>query len=124
MKIKGKIAVVCFGLLLSMSALSQQNTERKSPEERAAVQLQLLTKELKLTPKQATEVELILADQAKTVDSLRQNTERGRGMMKEMRDRDKAVEARFQAVLTPEQFSAFQQMKDERRRTARQRRMN
>jgi periplasmic protein CpxP/Spy len=106
-------------LMMSVMTIAQPgNPGKKSPQERAEQQTARLTKELSLTPEQATKVKAILATKGAEMDSVRAKKMAG-GDKKEMHaDRNAAREktdAELKAVLTPEQYTKFQAMMQERK---------
>ncbi|MDO7852580.1 hypothetical protein [Hymenobacter convexus] len=100
---------------------------QKSPDQQADRRAQYLAKELGLSADQQARLTPILLAQRQDMLALRdkvQATGRQRGMGQEM----KATQAKYidqiRAVLTPEQFAKFEQLKDEQCDKLRERRAN
>lgn len=96
--------------------------EKMSSEQRNQVLLDRMTTELTLTPQQQEQIKPIIAEQSAKMEAMR--AERMNGNSKEMskeeratfktkRQEDKkATDAKFQAILTPEQFKKMKANED------------
>ena len=104
-------------LLLIGGTVSAQNQpgQRRTPEERAKMQVEAVKTALTLTDDQVTKVTAILAATAKKTDSLRTANQGGdrtamMGLMKPISD---ARDAQIKAILTPDQAKIFEDKKAE-----------
>ncbi|MBF9140175.1 hypothetical protein [Hymenobacter properus] len=100
---------------------------QKAPDQQVQRRVQYLAQQLGLSPDQQAKLEPILLAQRQDMQALRtrvQTNGRQRGMGQEL----KAAQARYaeqiRAVLTPEQFVKFEQLRDEQRDKLRERRAN
>ncbi|HPF91983.1 MAG TPA: hypothetical protein PLL57_15085 [Flavobacteriales bacterium] len=101
--------------LAGMTVAAQaQDHQKKSPEERARVRTEHMTKELGLSPEQVAKVEAINLKYADKGAELRKEREAERAEARkegqEMRD---AHEAEMKAVLTPDQYAKWMAKKEE-----------
>jgi protein CpxP len=94
-----------------------------SPEQQTQAQASRLAKELKLSPEQQTQVQQLLAAQRQeTQTAIQQAAGNRRAMGQAMRaGRDKFA-SQLQAVLTPAQYTQYQQLLAQRRELVRERR--
>lgn len=106
----------CF--VLGISAVSfAQGRMQATPEERAK---QMQT-EYKLTDDQTAKVLAVYTAQAKTRDSIRTAANGdGQAMRQAMRPMMEATNAKLKAILTPEQYAAFEKANAERMQRMRQ----
>lgn len=103
------------------------STEMKSPEQRSEVMLAKMTTELNLDAKQQEQIKPILAVQTVKLEEMKakqmankeagiQPTDEDKMVMrKKMKEEKEATDAKFKAILTPEQFSQYQEMQKEQR---------
>lgn len=105
------ITMLATGMTVAAHA---QDKAAKTPQERAKVRTERMTKELALSPEQAAKVEAINAKYADKVDGLRAEREADRTQErkegKAMRD---AHDVEMKAVLTPEQYAKWTAKKEE-----------
>jgi len=105
------------GLATAQSADGARTREPRTPEERAEMRTKRLTKALSLTEAQTAQVKTIFLEQAQQMDQLqakrRESTEKGavRGEAKTLAD---ATDQKLKGVLTPEQFTKYQTLQQER----------
>ncbi|HEX8330115.1 MAG TPA: hypothetical protein VF629_21445 [Hymenobacter sp.] len=101
-------------------------TAQKSPDQQAARRAQYLTKELGLTADQQAKLEPILLAQRQDMQALRDKAQAGgrQGLGQELKASQAKYTEQIRAVLTPEQFTKFDQLKDDQRDKLRERRAN
>ena len=81
---------------------------RATPEERAAKRMEMMQKNLDLTPEQVTKIQALQAQRTKDQENAR----------KDMQAKKEAYDAQLKAILTPEQYQKLQeQRKDMRQRS-------
>ena len=100
---------------------------QKSPDQQAQRRAQYLAKELGLTADQQAKLEPILLAQRQEMMALRDKVQTGgrqRGMGQELKASQAKYTEQIEAVLTPEQFAKFDQLKDDARDKMRERRAN
>ncbi|MFD2717662.1 hypothetical protein ACFST9_02975 [Hymenobacter monticola] len=127
--------LVLFAALLGAGSSAAAQTQpgpapaalQKSPDQQAQRRAQYLAKELGLSPEQQAKLQPILLAQGQDMRALRERVQtngRQRGMGQDL----KAAQARYteqiRAVLTPEQFAKFEQLKEEQRDKLRERHAN
>ena len=98
---------------------------QKSPDQQADRRAQYLAKELALTADQQARLTPILLTQRQDMLALRDKVQangRQRGMGQELKAAQAKYTDQIRAVLTPEQFTKFEQLKDEQRDKLRERR--
>ena len=128
-----KMLVLLTALLATGSAASAQApagsisapTAQKSPDQQAGRRAQYLAKELGLSADQQARLAPILLAQRQDVLALRDKVQangRQRGMGQELKAAQAKYTDQIRAVLTPEQFAKFEQLKDEQRDKLRGRR--
>ncbi|MDO7847546.1 hypothetical protein Q5H92_14345 [Hymenobacter sp. M29] len=127
-----KTLVLLSALLLAGGAASAQApaipgpaATQKSPDQQAQRRAQYLAKELGLTADQQARLEPILLAQRQDMQAMRdrvQTNGRQRGMGQELKASQGKYTEQIRAVLTPEQFARFEQLKDEQRDKLRERR--
>ncbi len=107
-----KILLMCT-FVLGISAVSfAQGRMQRSPEEQA----KQLKEEVKLSDEQTTKVTAVFTAQAKTRDSIRTASNGDRqAMMQAMRPMMESTNAKLKAILTPEQYAAYEKAMAERR---------
>lgn len=112
-----KILMMCC-FVLGISAVSfAQGRMQRTPEEQA----KNLQTEYKLTDDQTAKVLAVYTAQAKTRDSIRTAANGDRqAMMQAMRPMMEATNAKLKAILTPEQYAAFEKANAERMQRMRQ----
>jgi Spy/CpxP family protein refolding chaperone len=87
-----------------------------TPEQRADMQTQRLTKELTLTADQSTKVRTIALAENQELQALRakfSSADSRQGAGQEMKAIREKYDAQLKAVLTPEQVTKFDQMRDD-----------
>jgi len=96
----------------------------KTPAERAERQTQALTSQLGLSAEQEPKVESILQAQLTEMQALNEKYPAGnrRGMAPELKATKAKYDEQLKAVLTPEQFTKLEQLRQERRQQLRDRR--
>jgi protein CpxP len=96
----------------------------KSPEQRADRLAQYFSQQLGLSADQTAKVEPILLAQRQELQALKEKYPAGsrQGMGPELKAAQAKYDEQFKAVLTPEQFTRFLQLRDERREKMRDRR--
>ena len=106
-------------LMMSVMSIAQSGQpKKKTSQERAENQTERLTKELSLTPEQATKVKAILASKGAEMDSVRAKKIAGadkKGVHAERKAALEKTDAELKAVFTPEQYAKFQAMMQERK---------
>ena len=107
--------LMMIAVLAGMTVAAQaQDKVKKSPEERAKARTEHMTKELGLSPEQASKLEAINLKYADKGAELRKEREAERAEArregKELRD---AHEAEMKAVLTPDQFAKWMAKREE-----------
>ena len=112
-------------LMMSIMALAQLGKPgKKTPQERAEHQTERLTKELSLTPEQAAKVKVILASKRVEMDSVREKKMAG-AEKKEIHADYKAArektDAELKAVFTPEQYTKYRVMLEEKKENMQER---
>ena len=116
--------VLLSALLLAGSAASAQAPAgpgpaaavQKSPDQQAQRRAQYLAKELGLTADQQARLTPILQGQRQDMLALRDKVQangRQRGLGQELKAAQANYTDQIRAVLTPEQFARFEQLKDE-----------
>jgi protein CpxP len=105
--------------------LNSRSGAMRSPEQQAEAQAQRLAKELNLTADQQTKVQQLMAAQRQETQAAIQSAGGNRRAMGQaMRaGRDKFT-GQLQTVLTPEQYTKYQQIMTERRAQMQERRQN
>ena len=120
---KTLLALAAALLLGTAPALAQQAPATRTPAQRADRQAQNLTKELGLSPDQASRVESILLAQRQAAQATREQAGGDRrAQMQGMKAARASSDEQLQAVLSPTQFARYQQLRDERREQLRERR--
>jgi Spy/CpxP family protein refolding chaperone len=95
----------------------------RSPEQQAEAQAQRLAKELNLTADQQTKVQQLMAAQRQETQTAIQNAGGNRRAMGQaMRAGRDKFNGQLQAVLTPDQYTKYQQIMAERRAKMQERR--
>lgn len=126
-------------LVIGFSCFAQGQRERMSPEQRNKTQLDKLTTELNLDAKQQEQIKLIIAEQTAKREAMRAErmasndkpkelTSQERETQKQSRaDEKTAMDNKFKAILSPEQFKKMKDMEQanmDKMREARQAREN
>ncbi|MBJ6109699.1 hypothetical protein JAO73_11795 [Hymenobacter sp. BT523] len=107
------------------SAQAGMAAAQATPEQQAQRRTQYLAKELGLTADQQAKLQPILLAQRQDMLAMREKVQTGgrqRGMGQELKAAQAKYTEQIKAVLTPEQFAKFDQMKDEARDKMRERR--
>lgn len=135
-----KKLIIAALLVIGISAFAQENQpekkgnkgqrERMTPEQRNQALLDRMTTELKLDAKQQEQIKPIIAEQAAKLQAMREQRMVGnskemskeeRSALREKRTEDKiALDAKFQSILTPEQFKKRKENEDANREKMRQ----
>lgn len=100
---------------------------QKSPDQMAERRAQYLAKELSLTADQQAKLTPILLAQRQDMQTLRSQVQTGGrriGMAQDLKASQAKYDAQIKAVLTPEQYTKFTQLKEEQRDKMRERRAN
>lgn len=123
------VAASSFSFAQAPTSISQTapTAQQKSPDQQADRRAQYLAKELGLTADQQTKLQPILLAQHQNMLSMRDKRQAGgdrQGMGQEMKATQAKYDEQIKAVLTPEQYTKFDQMKDERRDKMREQRGN
>jgi len=115
-----KLMMIAAVTLFTAAAVNAQDKERKTPAERAKMQTEQMTKSLELTPEQAEKVGLLNAKYAEKVETMRAERQAQREEMKEANKGDgkelhDARMTELKAILTPEQFTKMEVIKEEKK---------
>lgn len=133
MKSQIKNLIVAAVLLISVSSFAQdqvqpdkksnkQKKEKMTPEQKNQALLDKMTAELKLDAKQQEQIKPIIAEQSAKMQAMRaermannskEMTDAEKDAFKEKRKQDKKeTEAKFKAILTPEQFKKMKDLEE------------
>lgn len=133
MKSQIKNLIITAVLLISVSSFAQdqvqpekksnkQKKEKMTPEQKNQVLLDKMTAELKLDAKQQEQIKPIIAEQSAKMQAMRaermannskEMTDAEKDAFKEKRKQDKKeTEAKFKAILTPEQFKKMKDLEE------------
>ncbi len=115
-----KLLVIALSLLLTASILMAQTKPegraQRTPEQRAELLTQRMTEKLTLNQDQAKKLEEVHLAQAEKMDKLK---EKYAATRKEFRSEVMSVhqltEDQYKAILTPEQYQKYLQLKEERK---------
>jgi hypothetical protein len=114
------IAIVFMGMTaISYNGLAQQSMSDKTPEQRAQMQTQMVTKALNLNEDQQKAV--YAANLKATQDMM---AARSSGDRSKMQTIDQEKDAAYKATLTDDQYKQYQQYKAEMKAKMQQRRQN
>jgi len=97
--------------------MGQSRGGNMTPEQRADMQTQRLTKELSLTADQSTQVRAIALAENQEMQTIRgkvASSDSRQGAMREMKTMREKYETQLKAVLTADQLTKYNQMRDER----------
>lgn len=109
-----KLMIVAALAGMSVAVQAQDKEGRKTPEERAQLRTERLTKELELSPEQATQVQAINLKYADKMDELRKEREAERGAMRsDAQAMGDAHDTEMKAVLTADQYAKWTTRKEE-----------
>jgi len=113
-----KILFVITLVLVSVAITFAQNGPKRSAEERTAIFVKNLGKEMTLTEEQSTKITAIQLETFKKVDEIREKGMAGdkKAMRQEVKSANDAAETSIKALLTDEQktkFDAWQEKKRE-----------
>jgi Spy/CpxP family protein refolding chaperone len=98
--------------LLTITAITfAQDNQKKTPEERATVNIQKMKKELSITQEQADKAYPILVENAKKLDAIRA-TGKDEAKKDEIAKQKEATDLKLKEILTPEQFTKYEAHKD------------
>ncbi|MDQ1087530.1 MULTISPECIES: periplasmic heavy metal sensor [unclassified Siphonobacter] len=106
--------------LLSTTLTFAQNDQGRSPEDRAQRQTEQLIKELNLSTEQAEKVKALSDDRMKQMQEMRANG--ARPDRQKMRELQENYEAKLKPVLTTEQWTKYEKIREEQRNRMRDRR--
>jgi periplasmic protein CpxP/Spy len=84
----------------------------QTPEQRAATQVQRLTKVLTLTNDQVAQIQPMLLELNQKRDAMRNASDK-RAAMKDMRDLVTAQDEKMKTILNTDQYTKYQDIKDE-----------
>ncbi len=117
MKMVLMASIVFFGL--SINAQSDQpattqdhkmeKRDKKSPEERAKIVTEKMTKKLNLNEQQASKIYSLTLNEAKERDAIMSKNREARLLKHEAKDKE------MHSILTPEQYTQYQKMKEDRK---------
>jgi periplasmic protein CpxP/Spy len=117
-----KKLIVAFGFFVASFAVSidtaiAQNgrgeaQQNQTPEQRTENQLKRMTKALSLTAEQATQVKPLLMELNQKRDAVRDAPNK-RAAMKDMRDMVMAQDEQMKKILSAEQFTKYEDMRDD-----------
>ena len=113
-----KILLVITLVLVNVAVTFAQNGPKRSSEERAAMFVKNLGKEMTLTEEQSTKIQAIQLETFKKVDEIREKGMAGdkKAMRQEVKSANEAAEVSIKSLLTDEQktkFDAWQAKKRE-----------
>ncbi len=114
-----KWIILVSACILSITAFGQKRgkmQDKKSPQEKIERQAKRLTDSLALSPDQATKVKVLLLKRQSEMDTLRAKRANGADKKELKGDRKElkaGVDEEMKAILTPEQYTRLQAMKDE-----------
>lgn len=120
-----KVLFAAFVLLCMVGTTLAQGPARggqpMNPEQYAKHRTERLTKQLELTPQQATAVEALYVKQGEQMQQMRKVQQGDRAAMREkMVEARKAREAEFKKIMTKEQYEKWQQLQAEQPHHGRQ----
>jgi periplasmic protein CpxP/Spy len=118
-------SILVAALLVALSAFDaaaqSEHKQHGNATERAARMGKRMEKDLGLSPDQVAKVNALNLERAKAVDSLR---EEHKGARKAMQQKRMALDDRYKAILTAEQYAKYQQAVEGRRKKMMERREN
>jgi len=113
---KSLVLVLVSLFVFSVSAQRPDRIPRMTPEDVAAKQTEMMTKQLDLTADQQAKIQAINLKYAQQMAAQRSQAGDDRQQMREnMKAQMEARDAEFKQVLTPEQFEKWQTVRDEMR---------
>lgn len=115
---KKLIAIGLFVFTICVSVFAQKKKEAKSPEDKAAHRTERLTKELALTPDQASKVKALLIQQDEQVQALKTkhaNNADKAVLKQELQTTHEQNEAALKQVLTAEQITKYEELKAQKK---------
>ncbi|MFZ1331461.1 MAG: hypothetical protein WAR83_04705 [Flavobacteriales bacterium] len=115
-----KLMMIAAVTIFTAAAVNAQDQERKTPAERAKIQTEQMTKALDLTPEQVEKVSLLNAQYAEKAEMMRKERQAQRQAMKEEnkgagRELHDARMNDLKGILTPEQFTKMEAIKEEKK---------
>ena len=124
MAISGITKGALFALLLITSSIAgmAQQMQKRTPEERAQRQTQMMQHKLALTEDQAKKVYSIILYYATQADDTKAAAAQGNNVRGERKEIKRNKDADLQAVLTGSQYQQYQQMMQQRKEQMQQRR--
>lgn len=115
--------IFLFAITLQGFAQDKQAKERKTPEERARKQTELMTQQLGLTEAQVARISVINLEAAKKMEAARQKkAEQKKAKMEEMKAIRTDRENSYKAIMQPEQFAKYLEAKEKAKEKSKQRR--
>jgi protein CpxP len=110
-----KHIIIAAGLLFAGAAVAQDRQQR-SPEELAKARTERLTTVLELTPEQAAKVQALHLKHAQEAEAQRARMKAEREAKRaEMAKKREQQEAELKAILTAEQYTKWQAMREQRK---------
>lgn len=105
-----KLVLVC-ALALSTLTFAQEKKEKQiSPEKKVAAQIKKMDQDLNLSDDQEAKLKVILLEQQKHKESLKNLTEEEKkAKKKELRQEREVFKNKVKEILTPEQFTKWQE---------------
>jgi len=115
-----KLMMIAAVTLFTATAVNAQEKEHRTPAERAKMQTEHMTKSLDLTPEQAEKVGMLNAKYAEKLETMRAERQAQREGMKEEnkvggKELHDARMTELKAILTPEQFTKMEAIKEEKK---------
>ena len=115
---KKLVAIGLLALTISSSSFAQQKKDPKTSEEKAIHRTEKLTKELSLTPDQATKVKALLLqqdEQVQTIKTKHANDTDKTALKQELLTKREQNEASLKQILTPEQVTQYETLKAQKK---------
>ncbi|MGN6437081.1 MAG: hypothetical protein ACTHMM_11135 [Agriterribacter sp.] len=121
MNLKSVIATTCFSFLMMCSvAVFAQDKQHKNPEEKAKMMSDKMKTELTLTDEQYTKVQAINLDFATKASAIKQEGTDKAAWGEKMKPLKEEHAKALKGVLTPEQFTKYESIKDEMKKDKKQ----
>jgi periplasmic protein CpxP/Spy len=113
------LSIFTTSLTINIDAVNAQDggfqsvaQQDQTPEQRAAKQIQRLTKALTLTNDQAAQIQPMLLELNQKRDAMRNASDK-RAALKDMRDLVSAQDDKMKTILNADQYSKYQEIKDD-----------
>ena len=103
---------VSIGTIHAQDSGNAQSRQDQTPEQRADNQLQRLTKALSLTADQSTQIKPMLVELNQKRAAMRDASDK-RAAMKDMRDLVMAQDEKMKTILSADQYTQYQNIKDD-----------